>query len=232
MEAIVKASQNKKKKLQNRLQEILLEILIIVFAVSISIWFHNWAESRKDHADARKFLVGLREDLQGDMQEMEGDLKTCQQILDGTRYFERLGRGEPLNNDSLNAHQLALFTSVQIDPRASRFEALKSSGRLGIIENDSLLLHITDLYTKDIPLVTRQNDYYITARREMLSPYLAQHLVIDTSGKGANWQELFRTSAMRLYMAQGESIGNNIRAYTLAVAKCRLIIKEIDAELR
>ncbi len=29
-------------------QEIIGEILIIVFAVSISIWFHNWSESWKD----------------------------------------------------------------------------------------------------------------------------------------------------------------------------------------
>ena len=42
----------------DKLQEILLENVIIVFAVSLSIWLHNWAESRKDRDEERDFLLG------------------------------------------------------------------------------------------------------------------------------------------------------------------------------
>jgi len=58
----------------DKLQEILLENVIIVFAVSLSIWLHNWAESRKDRDEERDFLLGLKQDLQADMQEMKGEL--------------------------------------------------------------------------------------------------------------------------------------------------------------
>lgn len=231
MEAIVKASQNKKRKLQSRLQEILLEIVIIVFAVSISIWFHNWAETLKDRKDARAFLTGLKGDLTADIEEMKSDRQTLNNVITANHYFERVGRGESLNNDSLRVYQSTFLTWVQIDPRISRFEALKGSGRLGIIENDSLLLHITDLYTKDFSLIILRNNYYMSLRQQMMTPYLVQHLELDTAGRGTNWQQLLRTSAMRIQILQGESLRNNIDAYDKAIAKCELIIKEIDEEL-
>jgi hypothetical protein len=43
--AIVELTTDRKKTWQHRVKEIAREILIIVFAVSISIWFHNWSES-------------------------------------------------------------------------------------------------------------------------------------------------------------------------------------------
>jgi hypothetical protein len=51
-----------------------MEVAIIVFAVSLSIWLHGWAEERKDHREEREFLIGLKEDLQADMAEMRSDL--------------------------------------------------------------------------------------------------------------------------------------------------------------
>jgi len=39
--AIVELSTDRKKPWRHRVKEVIGEILIIVFAVSISIWFHN-----------------------------------------------------------------------------------------------------------------------------------------------------------------------------------------------
>src|ERR1700709_1251392 len=75
---------------KHKLKEIFFEILIIVFAVSISIWFHNWSESRKDRKEEKEFLAGLKTDLQSDLKEMKGDTAAYNIILDGMLYFRKV----------------------------------------------------------------------------------------------------------------------------------------------
>lgn len=231
-EKVVAVVKDKTMKWQHKLQEILLEVAIIVFAVSLSIWFHNWAESRKDRSEARDFLAGLKKDLQADMEEMrsdEGDYKVRQR---GSAYFVKVNMGAPLNKDSLRTYQGVFFDNTQIDPRISRYEALKSSGKLGIIENKELLLNITDLYTKDFPRITRRNDYFNSARQQLIIPYIVNHLKIDSSGFGGNWEEVLRAPIIMLLGMQGKGLNGNVEAYEIALRKCELIIKEIDEELK
>src|ERR1700761_4706533 len=89
-----------KKPWTHKLQEIVLEIVIIVFAVSLSIWLHNWSESRKDREEEREFLVGLKQDLQADSAEMSGDRASFEQGLKGIAYLQQVGDGAPLSIDS------------------------------------------------------------------------------------------------------------------------------------
>jgi len=208
------------------------EILIIVFAVSVSIWFHSWAEGRKDKSEEKEFLVGLKGDIQADMREMQLDLKSFDTLRQGIQYFGRVGGGEILNKDSLNIYSWLFYGESQINPRISRFEALKGSGRLDIIENKELLLHTTDLYQKNFPQINRINDHFNSLRSNIILPLLASHLQLDATGSGTNWQEVLRLSQMRLLISQGEGINHGIIAYTDCIDKCRLIIDEIEKELK
>src|ERR1700761_752018 len=76
-----------KESWTHKAQEILLEIVIIVFAVSLSIWLHNWSESSKDREEERDFLVGLKRDLQADRVDLESGKANFVHIIAGTRYF-------------------------------------------------------------------------------------------------------------------------------------------------
>jgi hypothetical protein len=42
-------------------------------------------------------------------------------------------KGQTLDKDSLNKYQWCFFGSAQINPRISRYEALKGSGKLDIV---------------------------------------------------------------------------------------------------
>jgi hypothetical protein len=231
VEAAIAVSRDRTKKWQHKLMEILLEVGIIVFAVSLSIWFHNWSESLKDRSEARQFLIGLKEDLRGDSAEMEGDLATYRMELRGMRYFARVGNGEAPVTDSMRAYSNVLFSFVHFDPRISRFEALKGSGKLNIIENKDLLLHVTDLYTKVFPLITRRNDWANAARQNFTTPYVMQHLQMDKSGRGTNWLEILQSTPIRFWM-QSESVTNNIEAYADGVRSVGVLLKEIDDALK
>lgn len=231
IKAAIDASRDKKRNWSHKIREILLEIGIIVFAVSLSIWLHGWAEDRKDRREEREFLTGMREDLKADIHEMRGDIAWYDRAKLGMDYFERVGAGLPLSPDSVLAYRWVLFSFAQKEPRASRYEALKSSGRMNIIENKELPLGITDLYTKDFPLIRRRNDFVNSLKNNQLMPLVFSKIKIDSKGVATNWQDILREPAMRL-MLGAESLENVTTAYEQGIKDCEKVIGEIDKELR
>jgi hypothetical protein len=228
----ITVSRDHSKKWQHKLLEILLEIGIIVFAVSLSIWLHNWSESLKDRDEEREFLTGLKQDLQADIKEMKSDLKDFQNVLEGSNYLRRVGSGEAPSLDSVKIYGNIFGNYTQINPRISRFEALKGSGKMNIIRDKALLIHITDLYTKDFPLIVLRNNYINNLRQTQILPLLEQHLQLNAQEKPTNWLEVFRLSQMRFMLVTLQAAQNNIEAYTIGIGKCELIISEIDKELK
>jgi hypothetical protein len=232
VKSAIDTSRDHNKKWPEKLREILLEIVIIVFAVSLSIWLHNWSESRKDRDEEREFLAGLKQDLEADLKEMEGDRKTYTNALRGVYYYERVGAGGQVNADSVDNYTWLFGNETQIYPRVSRFEALKGSGRMSIIENKTLLLHITELYAKDFPTIVAMNNYVSSVRQNLLLPFFAGHLQLDANGKGTNWEQLLKLSQLRIMIHTQETIQNNIDAYMAGIVDSKRIITEIDKELR
>jgi hypothetical protein len=230
--AIYELSKDRGRKWQHKFKEVLSEILIIVFAVSISIWFHNWSESWKDRSEEKEFYIGLKKDLQADLVEMHSDRDSYKHNLVGAAYFESVGRGGPFALDSLAKYVGLIFGNTLIAPRTSRYEALKGSGRLDIIRNKVLLIDITDLYQKDFPHVAMVNDYFNNWRQHSISPFVIDHLQLDSAGGGTNWGSVLRTPQMRLMIQVEENMKDCVDAYTLAINKAELIIREIDKEMK
>ncbi|HEY4326062.1 MAG TPA: DUF6090 family protein [Mucilaginibacter sp.] len=217
---------------KHKAREILLEIVIIVFAVSISIWFHNWSERQKDGKEERGFLTSLKKDLQDDKTEMTADRAGFTQVLQGVNYFRKVGEGLPLSKDSLTKYRWAFFGSAQINPRIGGYEALKGSGRLDIIENRELLKNITDLYQKVFPQIILKNQRFNSLRETYVTPFVEDRLQLDDKGQGLNWQEILRTSKMRMLMDQEAQLSDNIKAYGTGIDKIDEIMQEIDKELK
>ena len=230
VKAAIEVSRDKTKKWQTKVLDILMEIGIIVFAVTLSIWLHNWSDSNKDREEEREFLAGLKGDLQADMEEMKGDSTAYRLEQRAIGYFQRVGGGEAINKDSMHFYRDMLFDDAQIYPRGSRFEALKGSGRMSIIRNKQLLLDITDLYSKDFPEIERRNDFVNSLRESALIPFVYSHLQLDAAGNETNWQELLRMSQMRLLVITQGTIKNNLLIYGIGIKKCEDIIREIDEQ--
>ena len=230
--AAYSALKNEHMDWKHKLKEILLEIIIIVFAVSISIWFHNWSEKLKDRGEEKEFLTSLKKDLQDDKNEMTYDRSAFKQVLQGIYYFEKVGRGLTLDKDSLNKYQWCFFGSAQINPRISRYEALKGSGKLDIVENTELLKNITELYQKNFPLIILKNQRFNSLRENYVTPFVDDHLQLDAKkDEGTNWQEIIRTSKMRLLLSHENGLSDNIKAYAQGIDKINQIIAQINKEL-
>ena len=69
--AVYEAWKDPAKDWRHKVKEVFLEIIIIVFAVTVSIWLHNWSEDIKDRKAEKVFLTGLKGDIQADLVETE-----------------------------------------------------------------------------------------------------------------------------------------------------------------
>src|SRR6478735_2902080 len=87
-----------------KIREFVIEIFIIVFAITISIWFHNRSEHSHQQQEAKEFLLGLKADLRNDITEMKADSLTFVQTDAAFKYITGIKYGELANNDSLEKY--------------------------------------------------------------------------------------------------------------------------------
>jgi hypothetical protein len=226
--AIYNALSDRKKNWRNKVIDILVEVFIIVFAVSISIWFHNWSEELKDRRQENEFLTGLKSDLQSDLKEMTGDTAAYHVILNGMLYFRKVGAGEVLNADSLKYYNWIFFANVRKQARTNRFEALKSSGKLDIIENKSLQADIISLFQEIYPTIAEGNREFTSYNTNKIGVIMDSFAKLDTANNITNWLQLFRSTQFRMAIFRDNTIREIIRAYESGIYKCNEIIKQID----
>jgi hypothetical protein len=136
---------------QHKLKDFLVEILIIVFAVTISIWFHNMSEKRHSRGEVRNFLTGLKGDMQKDINEMKSDTLSYGIQKRFFKYLYSLKADEKPDSMRLVEDDWTFRNTTALIPNISRFEALKYSGLMGKVENKELLDEILNLYEEQIP---------------------------------------------------------------------------------
>ncbi len=142
---VYKIWNRKEYSFWHKLKEFLLEIFIIVFAISLSMWFHNRSAHQHQQKDVKEFLLGLKEDLRADITEMEGDKQSYYSQTAAFTYISNLKLNQQPNPDSLKLHYTWIFNSTGLNPNSGRFEGFKSSGKIGTIENKELQNDIMDL---------------------------------------------------------------------------------------
>jgi hypothetical protein len=157
--------------LLHTLRELALEIVTIVFAVSISIWFHGLSEHREEQKQVRSFLVGLKHDL-------ERDVAQIKQISDSDRaadanyaYLAALDAHAAPEPEKFEAAVQLADANFFFIPERSRFDGFKSSGKLGNIENEALLNRILLLYQSTFAQI-QSSERGWSARQEKWRAYL------------------------------------------------------------
>lgn len=219
--------------LKHKVKEIVVEILIIVFAVTVSIWFHNWSEAQHDKKEEKEFFVGLRKDLEMDIQNMTNSKVFYENTLQGIRFFLGTENGMTLNQDSINKYSGIFFNSTDLDPHIGRYEGLKSSGKFKIIENKELLNNIIALHESIIQRIQELNEKYYR-HNENLEAVISKNTQLATNGQIANASEVTNRSDFKILLkVNGGIIANNIiPANETGINKCKDIIKQIEMELK
>lgn len=135
----------------HKVREILLEIIIIVFAVSLSIWFHSLGEHRHEQAQVKSFLLGLKKDIQSDIAQAKDVVAYHHESDQQFAYLASLAPDAAPDREPFNKAYLHINTNDFLVPRLGRYQGFKLSGKMTNIENEALLEKIVNQYEYDIP---------------------------------------------------------------------------------
>lgn len=153
----------------HKAREMVLEIVIIVFAVSLSIWFHSLGEHRHEQAQVQTFLLGLKRDIQADVVQV-GEIVAYHHNADRRfAYLASLDPNAAPEREKFDAAYDQLAVNNFLIPRVGRYEGFKSSGKLPNIENAALLEKITTLYDYDIPKANVSSDKWRSLQARLLA---------------------------------------------------------------
>ncbi len=113
------------------------EILLVVIGILIALQINNWNEYRKDRISELSFLTNLGHDLQNDIGLLDEIVSLDSSILDDLRFTQ---------HDLLNLEDIeeVRFTNSRFKyrffiPNKTTYENITSSGKIGLIQNDSIV---------------------------------------------------------------------------------------------
>ncbi|MFL5747016.1 MAG: hypothetical protein ACJ751_20225 [Niastella sp.] len=228
---VLKVATDPRKHWKDKVAEIILEIFIIVFAISLSLYLHERAEKREDRHLQDEFLLGLKEDLQSDIKELSDDSTSYIKTLNGFRYFKRLAVDQG-TSDSIPYYWNTLYNTADLQPNDSRFQGMKSAGKLYVIADKKLLNDILDLYQEKIPMLLRATNMFSDFKVNRLAAFLENNLT-SADKSDNNLKTLLKQShQLRNYLSYDAFILDILERYHIVLEQSRLLIDEISKEVK
>jgi hypothetical protein len=217
-----------KSPIIHKFKEFFLEILIIVFAVSITIWFHEMAQHRHQQKEVKEFLIGLKSDLVNDLSEMQSDKTGYRYQQSAFRFFRSIDVNAPGVTDSLTKYTNAIFNKVALVQNSGRYEGFKSSGRIGNIEDKKLQNDILDLYQEMIPSLLNTTQLY-NEQKDRFIVFIEENAHFDKEGKKLMLSEVMKHDQARIAAVTLNSFPAEIlQRYDLCITRINEIMKAID----
>jgi hypothetical protein len=237
-EKIIKHTQNavhlvanKEKTWLKKIMELIEEVAIIIFAVSITLAFHNWNDWRNEREMERDFLTGIRDDLKNEAGRLN---RSVFRLNKTAHYYDTVW--QQINYNKMDAAYID-FNSAQLTETDyfvfdnGRFESFKSSGNLRVIRNQKLLKDLSSLYTVYLPFeVSADNKLYNSKQTDYFN-YIGSKAFID-SKKIVHVSLLLNDPAVRGHIAYyGDYMHGRIRQKKVLVTKITKVITEIEQEI-
>jgi hypothetical protein len=170
--------------------------------------------------------LGLKEDLLSDIKEMRAD--SADYVLTGKifNYITEMKYGEIANMDTLLKYKNNILNTTGLIPNNGRFEGFKSSGKIGLIENNVLQNEILDLYQENIPSLIIATDGY-TEKKKDLFKYIAETKKRKPDGTN-NFANILSDGVGQNVCTNLVYTGQIVERYTLCIQTSRKIIAHIN----
>jgi len=215
---LYKTMADRKHSFGEKFKEILIEIGIIVFAVSLSIWFHNWSEHHHEQKEVKEFLLGLRHDLSDDIRVLKENCDTITTVDSNFTHAFSLHKNQL--PDSI-VHHYFYYSMVVTNLNNARYEGFKSSGKIGNIEDDSLREAILVYYQQTVPAIS-DHETIVNKLQEKLLDYQ-----IDNSNISIN-EFLAMTKTKGILQLSMENLNFSTGLYANAMKQAASLISSID----
>lgn len=212
----------------HKVSELLVEIFIIVFAVTLSIYFHDRSELGHQRHDTREFLLGLKQDLKTDIDEMKQDKESFMTSKKAFRYITNSKINEPLSSDTIQKYYGWIFNTTGLVPNNGRFEGFKSAGKIGTIENRELQNNIMDLYQENLPNLINSTNFY-TLKKQRLFDFVAVNRKRLTD-RTDNLATILSTDQAYNICQTLTFVDEILNRYDTCINKMNLIIRDINKE--
>jgi hypothetical protein len=207
-----------------KVKEIIIEILIIVFAVTISIWFHNWSDHRHEQTEVKEFLKGLSDNLTDDVHQLTTNKNVIAHLQSNYKKILLPGKAHVSDIDSLVAHFEVDLRVTR--PNIGRYEGFKSSGKIGNIKNDSLRENILVFYEQTIPGLVYGENFVNNLQVNI------QNLSFEKGDKVSPREFPAIPKINSLLWLEAHNFEVNMRGYDKAADDARKIIEQIKNEVK
>lgn len=228
--------QDKSTTVQSALKKYLSEIVVIFLGISISFWFDEWRENRKDRETEQKILQSLKENLAQDTIVLGGTLKMGETFISGIDKLVSL-KQNPEMTDSVSIYidMAASYTGININE--TTYEETKQTGHTSLIQNDTLKKAILGHYTSLIPYVKEWCEVDKTHTMTQIIPEMSNYfpVVMDSMNVISASQKIkyLKTPKLRhLLMTNLAYKKEVIKALNIANVNSKRLIARIDKALK
>jgi hypothetical protein len=167
---------------QDSLKKYLGEVIAIFIGISISFWFDEWREDRKDREMEQKILQNLKSNLMQDSMILGMTTKGVQRIIAGAEKLTKL-KPDPSLTDSVSYYIDMAASYTGFLANQTTYEEIKQTGHSSLIQDDTLKNFILGHYTTLIPYVKEWCDVDKTHTMTQLIPEMSNYfpVIIDTT---------------------------------------------------
>ena len=224
---------DKNKKWKDRIKDFAWEVFIIIVAVNITLWFHSWSEKRQERELEKKFLIGTKSDLAIVKQSLKDNIAASQPFLDYANSVLTQIEEHRIDKAFVDTNSYNLTTYIPFFYDNSRFENFKSSGYLRLIENDSLSMFITGLYTVTFPRELSFDNVQTDIATRNFYTFIGSKVQIDFSSGRMILSNLLNSSDVQLLIFLRISSLNMRKLQKQArIEEIEGVISKIDRELK
>ena len=144
-----------------KIKEIALEVAIIVFAVMVSIGFHDRSEHQHQQTEVKEFLEGLKEDLKNDISSMKSEIVKHEKTIKSNSLISTIKTEQNYKDLKEKGIEISFETQYSMrNQNTGNYDSFESSGKLGYLENKELKKKILGYYHGLNPLLNKLENMY------------------------------------------------------------------------
>ena len=228
-------TERKIKSVKEAIKNFLSRIFAIVLGISISFWFDEWRNDRKDRDMEQKILHNMKENLVQDSFVLEMTGRNLDMIVQGAEKLVQFKQGAEIA-DSVSYYIDMAASYAAILTNQTIYEEIKQTGNTRLIQNDTLKKAILGHYTGLIPYVKEWCEVDKTYTMNQVIPEMSNYfpVTIDTIGMVPAAQKIkaLKTPRLRhLLITNVVYKKEAVKSIKLAANRTKQLIGLIDKEL-
>ncbi len=212
------------------------EVIVIFLGISISFWFDEWRDNRKDRETEREILLNLKANLAQDTMLLGGTADMGEGLV---RSIHKL---IVFKQDTEIADSVSLFIDMAgsylgCPTNQTTYEEIKQNGHTSLIQDDTLKKAILGHYTSLVPYVKEWCDVDKMHTMNQLIPEMSNYfpVVFDSTNMVANAQKakfLKLPKLRHLLLTNVAYKKEATKALNMATANSKRLIARIDKVLK